>query len=333
MTVSGFDRRTVLAAMGAATFAPTLARGVERDCFLFLGANKVSCADVDGSNLRTVFERPPAPGAQPSAPGARGGGGLYDGIAIDQARGHVYWTDMGRASANDGTVTRCDLDGGNMKLIVPPGGTFTPKQLKLEARSQKLYWSDREGMRVMRCNLDGSSIETLVQTGDPVANVGDQSRWCVGISVDVDRGFVYWTQKGGDNQGVGTIKRARLDIPRGQTAANRTDIEVLFDKLPEPIDLDIEPKTRMLYWTDRGDNTVNRAPLDARGFNPADRKDRQILVTGLKEAIGVSLDPKNNRMFYTSLGGEVGTSAMDGKGHRLLLTGQGTLTGIEVMLA
>ena len=28
----------------------------------------------------------------------------------------------------------------------------------------QLYWSDREGMRVMRANLDGSEIETLVDT-------------------------------------------------------------------------------------------------------------------------------------------------------------------------
>ena len=33
-------------------------------------------------------------------------------------------------------------------------------------------------------------------------------------------------------------------------------------------------------------------------------------------------------MFYTSLGGEVGTAAMDGSGAKLLLQGQGPLTGI-----
>jgi hypothetical protein len=41
-----------------------------------------------------------------------------------------------------------------------------PKQLHLDKRNGKLYWSDREGMRVMRSNLDGSQIETLVQTGE-----------------------------------------------------------------------------------------------------------------------------------------------------------------------
>ena len=61
-------------------------------------------------------------------------------------------------------IERADLDGGNLTTVVPAGGTFTPKQLKLDPVHRKLYWSDREGMRVMRANLDGSNIETLVET-------------------------------------------------------------------------------------------------------------------------------------------------------------------------
>src|ERR1700722_5309448 len=62
---------------------------------------------------------------------------------------------MGDPKRNDGSIMRSDLDGKNMMTIVPPGGTFTPKQLQMEKRSGKLYWSDRAGMRVMRANLDG----------------------------------------------------------------------------------------------------------------------------------------------------------------------------------
>jgi hypothetical protein len=51
---------------------------------------------------------------------------------------------------------RWDLNGKNMINNVPPGGKFTPKQLQLEKRSGKPYGSDREGLRVMRANLDGS---------------------------------------------------------------------------------------------------------------------------------------------------------------------------------
>ena len=64
----------------------------------------------------------------------------------------------------------------------------------------------------------------------------------------------------------GRICRAGIDDPPGQAASNRTDIEVLYDGLPEPIDLDLDLNNRVMYWTDRGDpprgNTVNRAPMD-----------------------------------------------------------------------
>ena len=125
---------------------------------------------------------------------------LPDGIVVDVGAGHIYWTNMGSSpAANDGSVERADIDGRNRRVIVPPGGTFTPKQLQLDRKNGKLYWCDREGMRVMRCNLDGSQIETLVETGRGDADRHDQTRWCVGITLDPERKQIYWTQKGPDN--------------------------------------------------------------------------------------------------------------------------------------
>src|SRR5271154_4797112 len=107
---------------------------------------------------------------------------LPDGIAIDVEAGHLYWTNMGLGVAtNDGSIERADLDGGNRRILVPPGGTHTPKQLQLDKKNGKLYWCDREGMRVMRANLDGSKIETLVDTSQGDVRPGaDLRKWCVG---------------------------------------------------------------------------------------------------------------------------------------------------------
>jgi hypothetical protein len=98
---------------------------------------------------------------------------------------------MGNPTANDGSIERADLDGQNRQTIVGQGGTFTPRQLQLERQSRILYWCDREGMRLMRANLDGSNIETLVDTshGDPRPGP-DATKWCVGVAIDVDGGKV-----------------------------------------------------------------------------------------------------------------------------------------------
>jgi DNA-binding beta-propeller fold protein YncE len=283
--------------------------------FLDLGAGRVMSANTDGSNLKTIVNE---------------GKRFPDGLVVDAAAGHLFWTNMGNPKTNDGTILRSDLDGKNIVTIVPPGGTFTPKQLQLEKKSGKLYWADREGMRVMRANLDGSNIETLIDTshGDPRPGV-DPSKWCVGIAVDAEGGKVYWTQKGDDNAGQGRIFRANIELPIGQSPANRNDIELLYDNLPEPIDLDFDPATRMLYWTDRGDpprgNTVNRAPMDPI---PGHDKESEILFTHLMEGIGLALDLKGGRMFFTDLTGSVYSANLDGSNQKTLVLAEGNISGI-----
>ena len=283
--------------------------------FLDLGAGRVLSANPDGSDLKTIINE---------------GRKLPDGLVVDVAAGHIYWTNMGNPKKNDGSIFRSDLDGKNMTTIVPPGGTFTPKQLQVDKKSGKLYWSDREGMRVMRANLDGSKIETLVDTsqGDPRPGP-DATKWCVGIAVDAEGGKFYWTQKGDDNAGQGRIFRANIEVPPDQSPANRTDIELLYENLPEPIDLDLDLANRSLYWTDRGDpprgNTVNRASMDSK---PGNSKEPEILFTHLMEGIGLALDLKGGRMFMTDFAGSVYSANLDGSNQKTLLFAEGNLTGI-----
>jgi hypothetical protein len=280
---------------------------------LELNAGKIHSMNTDGTDKKTIVTD------------AR----LPDGIAVDVEAGHIYWTNMGVPNVNDGSIERADIDGKNHKIIVPKGGTFTPKQIHLDKKNGKLYWCDREGMRVMRANLDGSLIETLVEAGRGDADRRDQTRWCVGITIDPLRRLIYWTQKGPDNAGRGRLFRANIEIPKGETAANRTDIEVFFDGLPEPIDLELDLKNRVLYWTDRGDpprgNTVNRAPIDV---NPKPGDAPEIVLTHLMEGIGIALDVPGNRMFVTDFAGSVYSADLDGKNERNFLYAQGNLTGI-----
>src|SRR6476620_34907 len=83
--------------------------------YLDIGSGgRVLSANDDGTDVKVVSK------SRASGP---------DGIAIDPSGTRLYWTTMGAVNANDGTIERADLDGGNGKTIVPSGGTFTPKQL------------------------------------------------------------------------------------------------------------------------------------------------------------------------------------------------------------
>ncbi|KAK4865059.1 hypothetical protein LT330_001682 [Penicillium expansum] len=248
---------------------------------------------------------------------------LPDGIAIDKARQHIYWTNMGVPSANDGSIQRCDLSGRNIVTIIPPGQTHTPKQMIIAPKSKKLYWSDREGMRVMRANMDGSDIEVLHQAGITDTDRQDAQNWCVGIAVDEESKSIFWTQKGPSKGNKGRIFRMGLE-------KNDADIQILLDNLPEPIDLELDQVSGTLYWTDRGDppqgNTVNSvalADVSAKNLQP------KVLVRKLHEGIGLALDLKNSRMFFGDLGGSLYSANMDGScKHTISPDIGGAITGI-----
>ena len=199
---------TVLQATRTKTSAGETRSG--RLFLLELSGDRIHSMNPDGLNRRTIVT------------GCR----YPDGIGVDAEAGHIYWTNMGIPDLDDGSIERADLDGRNRRIIIPQGVTHTPKQIHHDKENGKLYWCDREGMRVLRANLDGPRVETLVETGRGDEDRRDQTRWCVGITIDPKRGKIYWTQKGPDNGDAGRILRANIDVPSGESPANRSDIEV-----------------------------------------------------------------------------------------------------------
>src|SRR5260370_42267798 len=81
-----------------------------------LSGDRIFSMNTDGSNRRTIVT----------------GCHYPDGLVVDTEAGHIYWTNMGIPSQNDGSIERVDFDGKNRKVIVSPGVTFTPKQIHLD---------------------------------------------------------------------------------------------------------------------------------------------------------------------------------------------------------
>lgn len=289
-------------------------------------SGRVLVGAPDGRPLKTLIDHERAP----------------DGIDVSIPAGKLFWTSMGIPSENDGAVFSSNLDGSDIQVVVPRGEVHTPKQLCIDHANSKLYFSDREGLRVMRCGFDGSDLEVIVQTGDwkKTEEKSDQTSWCVGIAVSQKTGKFFWTQKGPSKGGKGRIFRADVNFLPGETYDNRTDIECLFQNLSEPIDLEIDEEGGLLYWTDRGElplgNSVNRVSLDkVQAVSDSTTtsfpgKDYEMIIRNLHEAIGLKLDGKNRHIYVTDLGGSVYRFNMDGSDRKRFYEGEGAFAGITI---
>lgn len=261
-----------------------------------------------------------------------------DGITVDPVSKRMFWTTMGVPGKPDGAVYSANLDGTDIQTVIPPGAVNTPKQIALDREAKKLYVSDREGLRVVRCSLDGSDLEVLIQNGDSTKaeDRQDLMKWCVGIAVVPSLGKFFWTQKGISKGNKGVIYSASITTPANKSASDRDDIQRVRDNLPEPIDLEFDEKTSTLYWTDRGElpwgNSLNSVKLDAAGLAvPTSSRGYEILSRNLNEAIGLTLDTKNNTIYITDLGGNIYRSDLDGKNRvKIYSNEERAFTGITV---
>ena len=212
------------------------------------------------------------------------------------------------------------LDGSGVTRIVEPGVTVVPKQLQVDSHHGHLYWGDREGASLWRAQRDGTQPERLV-TGHGLVEV-------VGVALDVAAGHVYFSDRTGKK-----LYRAGMSLPPGQTAADRTDVELLVELTGGaiPVDLAVDPEGRHLYWTDRFNGTVSRVGLDLPpGELPGDRTDVEVVVDDIIDPIGLSLDLVNDKLYYGTLGGRVSEAGFDGSGDRRV-TGSGAISGVTVV--
>ncbi|KAF2404938.1 YWTD domain-containing protein [Trichodelitschia bisporula] len=312
------DAETVVAAPLNATSAGGRLYFLDQGGFK---AGRILSTKADGTDLRVILE------GLRAAP---------DGIAVDRAAGYIYFTNMGTSAGNTaaGSVQRVGLDGKGLVTVVQPGKTHTAKQLTLveEGGKKKLYWGDREGMKVMRANIDGSGLEVVVDTAKYACS-GEPCKHVVGVAVDTKNGFVYWTQKGGEAGGQGSIHRAPTTLKAGETAGARSDVQTLLKGLPEPIDAHWVAESGTLYWTDRGrttgGNSVNKLVLGAAAAGGAVQGAKaQVLYGGLGTGIGIAVDVPSNQVWATDLRGQVWLSDLEGKNKKKIASGLGILVGI-----
>ena len=137
----------------------------------------------------------------------------------------------------------------------------------------RLYWTEERDLGwLRRSDLDGSNLETLVET-DIAVELQMSRPWAIALHYST-RDKIYWTEWK-DGSGTGAIRRSALD---------GSHVETLVTGLDAPHDLAMDPFEHKMYWTDYRAGTIQRADLDGAGV--------ETLVTGLEapEHIAVDMD-------------------------------------------
>jgi hypothetical protein len=224
-----------------------------------------------------------------------------------------------------GTLQRANLDGSGVETIIPAGVARTPKQMQLDLVHRQLYFCDREGAKVWRANMDGSNPVAIVSghgfrelvgvaldvpagkfyfsdrigrkilranidmpAGETGANRTDIEEMItfpsgampIDLDIDHDNGMLYWTDRG-----RATVHRAGLEIPAGQTAGNRRDLETLVTGVTEAIGISLDVPNDKMYFSELGGN-ISESALDGSGLR------RNILRSGSATGVAIAHIPK-----------------------------------------
>lgn len=208
-------------------------------------------ANDDGTGITTVL---PYSGSRPVS------------LALDGAAQKIYFvsiTDPGQHTLN---IDRVNFDGTGLTTLV--GGIPTEPgmgggYIAVDAAGGKMYWStgsvfeyhtpNAPYARIMRANLDGTGVETIV-TATPSSEPWIDFTAILAVALDVAHGKVYWADFMGQ-----AIMRANLD---------GSDVETVFDRgtVCNPHGLALDLVHGVVYFTSTCVNSgVFRANLDGTG--------------------------------------------------------------------
>ena len=224
-----------------------------------------------------------------------------------------------------GSLQRANLDGTGVETIIPAGTARTPKQMQVDLINRHVYFCDREGAKVWRAGMDGSQPEAIVsehgfrelvgialdipggkfyfsdrigrkilraniampagQTGANRTDIEElfvfgSNAMPIDLDIDHEHRKLYWTDRD-----LGTVHRANLDIPTGQTAMNRTDSETLVEDLVDTIGISLDVPNDKMYFSELG-GQISAAALDGSGLK------RDILSSTSATGVAIAYIPK-----------------------------------------
>jgi hypothetical protein len=203
------------------------------------GANNASLVryGLDGSNPEVLIP-----------PGTRVGDVAFNTgkqIAMDPVNRTLYMADR-----EGGKVWRSDLEGKNLEILVSGHGIMQVVGVGPDPINKHFYFSDKPGHKIFRAGMDMPEGKTHADRED-VELLYVQSDVRVASSLDIELDIkarrIYWTDK---DQNV--VFGMSMDMPAGQDATTRTDVENVVTGMTGVIGLAFDEQEGMLYSTHSG---------------------------------------------------------------------------------
>jgi len=219
------------------------------------------------------------------------------GLAVDTARGRVYWTEQ--TSTRTGRIRRANLNGANVQLVREVTGV--PRGIAIDASQGRLYIINSQGT-VQRLNLDGTNFKANL-----VGNLSSPN----GIAVDAGRGKIYWTEDLGNK--TGRIRRANLD---------GTNVQVIR-KAPGVLrGIAIDASRGKLYVTHPSWGKVQQLDLNGENFQSK-------FISELNSPQGIAVDAAGGKIYWTARG-KIQRANLNGRNIQDVVTGLATPVGIAL---
>ena len=258
------------------------------------GTNKIQRADGNGTNVQDLITGLSRPA----------------GIAVDQASGKLFWTDLGQfpciASAG---LRSANLDGSGVQSHLVGSPFFGMQGVAVDSVAGKVYFGPThrffcgDAARIRNINVDGTGVQVLVTN-----SVGF---FPGGLAVDVAGGKMYW----GDSSS-GSIRRANLNGTGVQT--------IISSGVGTPRGMAVDSAGGKLYFSTGFSGQIARVNLNGSGL--------QILVSGLSFPWGVALDVPGNRVYWADINSnKIQSANLDGTNVQDVITGLGDPQGIALL--
>ncbi|XP_064634178.1 low-density lipoprotein receptor-related protein 4-like isoform X2 [Lineus longissimus] len=189
--------------------------------------------------------------------------------------------------ASRGSIRRISMDTpDNTDVYLPLPDLHNAIALDYDIRENKIYYTDVYLDVIRRANLNGTGMETVIDSGLTTAD---------GIAVDYIARNLYWTDTG----------RNVIEVSRLDGTSRRTLIDSGLD---QPRAIALFPKKGLMFWTDWGTPPkIERAYLDG-----SHRK--SLIDTELGWPNGLAVDADAKRLYWADANlDRIETSDLNGK--------------------